>query len=96
MVTGAGTSASEVVTLQKCDKLDLSAIKSVKDCIPAAANPDNVAVIEETVQVWCRQIAQVCRAPGFSFLFKILSCWSISYLFFFCIDGGFNKICKVR
>lgn len=45
------------------DKIDLSAVRTITDCIQLAANPDVVADMEDLLTVWCKQIEQVhCSA----------------------------------
>ncbi|XP_071095783.1 dynein axonemal heavy chain 8-like [Haliotis cracherodii] len=49
----------EVVRLVDCDKVDMQEIKSVGDCVQAAANPDIVSVLEDLALAWCKQIEQI-------------------------------------
>lgn len=58
-LVGAQLSVEGMVLLELCPEVNMSEINSAQDCIQAAANPDIVASLEQTVTYWCKQIEQV-------------------------------------
>ncbi|CAH1796663.1 unnamed protein product [Owenia fusiformis] len=58
-ISCAQVSAEGVVRLRECEGVDLESMQSAKDCINAAANPETMAILEDVVSSWCKQIEQV-------------------------------------
>ncbi|XP_071944820.1 dynein axonemal heavy chain 8-like [Antedon mediterranea] len=58
-INGAKTSISGAVKLHGCDGFDVTSLATPGDCLSAAANPDSVAILEDLVHHWCKEIEQV-------------------------------------
>ncbi|XP_033097873.1 dynein heavy chain 5, axonemal-like [Anneissia japonica] len=58
-INGAKTSISGAVKLHGCDSFDVASLLTPSDCLAAAANPDTVAILEDLVHHWCKEIEQV-------------------------------------
>ncbi|XP_057352291.1 dynein axonemal heavy chain 5 isoform X2 [Manis pentadactyla] len=59
VLLGAQENLKEKVNLQKCDILELKALKEPIDYLTLANNPETLAKIEGCMKVWIKQIEQV-------------------------------------
>ena len=62
-VTGAQDSLENKITLTPCETYDLSTIRTPHDCQAVANSTEALQAIEDCMQVWIKQIEQVCMIP---------------------------------
>ena len=58
-LNSAQESINERILLKPCDRIDLTQIQSPADYAIIATNPESLALIEETMKTWIRQMEQV-------------------------------------
>lgn len=57
---GAQESLEETVVLRPSENFDLTKLRCVPDYQQAANNTDSLQAVEDCMQVWIKQIEQVC------------------------------------
>ncbi len=58
-LNNAQESINERILLKPCDQIDLTQIQNASDYVSMASNNENLAIIEETMKIWIRQMEQV-------------------------------------
>jgi len=58
-LNNAQESINERILLKPCDQIDLTQIQNASDYVSMASNNENLAIIEETMKTWIRQMEQV-------------------------------------
>ena len=60
-LNSAQESINERILFKPCDRIDLTQLQSPVDYATIASNPESLALIEETMKTWIRQMEQVKR-----------------------------------
>jgi len=71
-LNSAQESINERILLKPCDRIDLTQIQSPSDYASIASNNDSLALIEETMKTWIRQMEQVRKSNLFK---KLIVCF---------------------
>lgn len=58
-LNNAQESINERILLKPCERIDLSQLQSPSEYAAIAANSESLALIEETMKTWIRQLEQV-------------------------------------
>jgi len=60
-LTTAQESINDRILLKSSDEIDLTQIQNTSDYVATAANNENLAIVEELMRTWIRQMEQVKR-----------------------------------
>jgi hypothetical protein len=58
-LNSAQESINDRILLKPCEKIDLTQVQNTVDYVSIASNNENLAIIEETMKTWIRQMEQV-------------------------------------